>query len=43
MSAKDKFHDAVKHALEKEGWQITHDPLTFEGVWGSDKSHTVIY
>lgn len=27
MSAKDKFHDAVKHALEKEGWQITHDPL----------------
>ena len=27
MSARDKFHDAVKHALEKEGWQITHDPL----------------
>ena len=27
MSAKDRFHDAVKHALEKEGWQITHDPL----------------
>lgn len=28
MSAKDKFHDLVKIALEKEGWHITHDPLT---------------
>ena len=27
MSARDKFHNAVKHALEKEGCQITHDPL----------------
>jgi hypothetical protein len=27
MSRRDKFHDAVKHALEKEGWTITHDPL----------------
>lgn len=27
MSAKDKFHDAVKQALVKEGWEITHDPL----------------
>lgn len=27
MSAKDKFHDAVKQALVKEGWKITHDPL----------------
>lgn len=27
MSAKDRFHNAVKHALEKEGWKITHDPL----------------
>ena len=27
MSARDKFHDVVKHGLEKEGWQITHDPL----------------
>ena len=30
MSARDKFHDAVKHGLEKEGWQITHDPLRIE-------------
>ncbi len=30
MSAKDKFHDAVKHGLEKEGWQITHNPLRIE-------------
>ena len=27
MSAKDKFHDAVKQALVREGWEITHDPL----------------
>lgn len=27
MAAKNIFHDAGKHALEKEGWVITHDPL----------------
>jgi hypothetical protein len=27
MPAKDKYHDAVKIALEKEGWTITNDPL----------------
>lgn len=27
MPAKDTFHQAVRHALEKEGWTITHDPL----------------
>lgn len=27
MAAKDTFHDAVKHALEKEGWIVTDDPL----------------
>jgi hypothetical protein len=27
MAAKDLFHDAVRHALEKDGWTITHDPL----------------
>jgi hypothetical protein len=25
--AKDQFHDIVKTALQKAGWQITHDPL----------------
>lgn len=24
--AKDKYHEVVKLALEKEGWLITHDP-----------------
>jgi hypothetical protein len=24
--AKDRFHDVVRAALEKEGWQITADP-----------------
>ncbi|NUM46620.1 MAG: XisH family protein [Anaerolineales bacterium] len=27
MPAKDKYHLAVRVALEKEGWVITHDPL----------------
>jgi hypothetical protein len=26
MSAKDIYHQAVKNALAKEGWTITHDP-----------------
>ncbi|MCY7273058.1 MAG: XisH family protein [Phormidesmis sp. CAN_BIN44] len=30
MSAKDVFHDAVKRALQKEQWIITHDPLRFK-------------
>ena len=24
--AKDKYHDHVKEALERDGWTITHDP-----------------
>jgi hypothetical protein len=27
MPAKDVIHDAVRTALEKDGWTITHDPL----------------
>lgn len=27
MSAKDRFHDAVKNALQKDGWTITDEPL----------------
>lgn len=27
MSAKDRFHDAVKNALQKDGWIITDEPL----------------
>ncbi|NUN65483.1 fatty-acid oxidation protein subunit alpha [Pseudanabaena biceps] len=26
MSARDLFHQLVKTALQKENWQITHDP-----------------
>lgn len=29
MSAKDFFHNAVRLALEKDGWLITNDPLSF--------------
>lgn len=32
MPAKDLYHDAVKAALVKDGWTITHDPLTLR--WG---------
>jgi hypothetical protein len=28
MSARDIFHNAVRAALEKDGWTITHDPLS---------------
>ncbi|HAA31520.1 MAG TPA: fatty-acid oxidation protein subunit alpha [Cyanobacteria bacterium UBA8553] len=28
MSAKDIFHEVVKRALQKDGWQITQDPLS---------------
>src|SRR4051812_14785710 len=27
MPARDLFHDAVRNALIKDGWTITHDPL----------------
>lgn len=30
MAAKDRFHDVVKAALEKEQWKITDDPLRLE-------------
>ncbi len=28
MPAYDRYHEAVKNALIKDGWTITHDPLT---------------
>jgi hypothetical protein len=28
MPAKDIYHDTVKTALIKDGWTITHDPLS---------------
>ena len=30
MPAKDIFHDAVRIALEKDQWTITHDPLSLK-------------
>jgi XisH protein len=35
MSERDAFHDAVRTALERDGWMITHDPLTLEFGLGS--------
>jgi XisH protein len=35
MSRQDAYHDAVRRALEKDGWTITHDPLTLS-VGGRD-------
>lgn len=34
MPAKDIYHDAVKNALIKDNWTITHDPLHLR--WGND-------
>lgn len=28
MPAKDVYHDAVRNALVRDGWTITHDPYT---------------
>jgi hypothetical protein len=33
MPAKDIFHNNVKNALIKDGWNITHDPLKLQ--WGN--------
>ena len=30
MPRKDIIHEAVKNALRKDGWAITHDPLLLE-------------
>jgi len=30
MPQYDLYHNQVKHALIKEGWEITHDPFTIE-------------
>ncbi len=30
MAAKDRFHEVVRSALEKEQWTITDDPLRLE-------------
>jgi XisH protein len=32
MPARDLFHDCVCHALIRDGWTITHDPLRLS--WG---------
>jgi len=37
--AKDYFHPQVRHALEKAGWTVTHDPLYLEAYdpgWAID-------
>ncbi|MCF2150533.1 XisH family protein [Desmonostoc muscorum LEGE 12446] len=30
MSVRDAFHDAVRQALQKDGWTITDDPLRIQ-------------
>lgn len=30
MARRDLYHDSVVHALEKDDWRITDDPLTLE-------------
>ncbi len=33
MPAKDIYHDNVKKALTKDGWDITHDPFVLKWGW----------
>ena len=33
MPTRDIYHDAVRNALLKDGWQITHDPLVLKWGW----------
>ena len=35
VAAKDRFHQVVKTALIKDGWDVTHDPLQIK-VGGVD-------
>ena len=37
MPALDQYHHIVRNALEKDGWTITHDPLTLKV--GEDRVH----
>lgn len=39
MPAKDRFHDAVRAALIKDGWTITHDLFKFEFAGQSRLRH----
>jgi hypothetical protein len=42
VAARDIFHDAVIKALEKEGWSITHDPMSIQ-VGGVEMHNEVNY
>ncbi len=37
MPARDKYHTAVRNALIKDGWTITHDPLHLQ--WGGSNMY----
>ncbi len=37
MAAKDKYHEHVKEALIKDGWEITHDPYIIVLEKGKEK------
>src|SRR5437016_10627530 len=37
MPALDRYHESVRRALVKDGWKITHDPLTL--IVGLDRVH----
>ncbi len=37
MPARDFYHDAVRNALIKDGWTITHDPFHLQ--WGGSNMY----
>jgi len=36
MAAKDKLHNNAKNSLKKDGWTVTHDPLSIRTEDGID-------
>ena len=36
MPARDYYHDIVCHALQKDGWTITHDPYRIKLARGKN-------
>lgn len=47
MPARDYYHDIVCHALQKDGWTITHDPYriklaNIELIIDKDKTHYLL-
>ncbi len=41
MPARDRYHNQVKTALQRDGWTITHDPLKLK--WGAKDMYVDLF